>query len=81
MCSQLGSTTMAYLNQVVLGLSTYFFPVDALSEQKKEMCSIIRNPYRLKVILYTDHMIDINDYFNAFPCENPSDHIGDTSLN
>ena len=32
LCDQVGSTTIAHLNQVILGLGAYFFPVNYLSK-------------------------------------------------
>ena len=37
LCGQLGSTTKTHLNQVILGLSAYFFSVNDLSKQKYAM--------------------------------------------
>ena len=32
LCLQIGGTTVTHLNQVILGLGTYFHPVNALSK-------------------------------------------------
>ena len=45
---QVGSTTIAYLNQVILGLGTYFFPMNLL---KRAICRIMRKQLRLNVRL------------------------------
>ena len=41
-CAQLFTTTMAHLNRVILGLGTYFPPVNALSKKNPAMCRGMR---------------------------------------
>ena len=72
---------MAYLNQVILGLGTYFPPVNAFSKQKRAMLHGTRNTCELKVRRYADHIIYLNEYLDAFPVSKASDKIGDMDLN
>ena len=73
--------TTAHLSRIVLGLGTYFFPVNALSKQKRAMRRGIRKSRELKVRLYAGHLIDLNDYLDAFPVAKASDKIGEMELN
>ena len=57
LCVQLGSTTMAHLNQVILGLGMYFTSVNALSKQKRVMRHGMRKTHELKLRCYVSHMI------------------------
>ena len=41
----------------------------------------MRNPRRLKVIIYADRIIDINEYLVTFPGANKSEKKCDTELN
>ena len=34
---EVGSTTTTHLNHIILGLGTYFFPINVLSKQKRVM--------------------------------------------
>ena len=44
LCVQVGGITMSNLNQIILGLGTYFNPVNALTKQKCEMHCGMKNP-------------------------------------
>ena len=48
------------LETIVLGLDSYFFPVDFLSKKKRAMRRVMRKPCGLKVGIYADRLIDIN---------------------
>ena len=61
------STTMAYLDQLSLGLGTYFSPVNALSKQKREMHHTIHNMRELKLRRYATLMIILNGYLIVLP--------------
>ena len=39
LCAQVGITTISHLNPVILGLGTYFPPVNVLSKQKSTRCT------------------------------------------
>ena len=71
---------MTHLNQVFVGLGTYFYPVNALSKQKRAMRHGMSRPRELKVRRYTDRLIYINDYLYAYPGEKAKDNIIDTEL-
>ena len=36
-CDQVGSTSMAHLNRFILGLGTYFYPANVLSEKLRNV--------------------------------------------
>ena len=59
---ELGSTTTTYLNQITLGLGTYFPTIDTLSKQKRAMRCVMRKPRRSKVRCYAARMICLNEY-------------------
>ena len=44
LCSQVGIMAMAHFNQVIIGLGTYFPPVNAFSKQERTMHRGMRNP-------------------------------------
>ena len=52
---------------IILGLYSYFFPVNSLSKQKCAMHRGIRNPRGFKLRQYVAHLIDLNKYFYFFP--------------
>ena len=41
----------------------------------------MRNPRELKLRLYADYIIDLNEYLTAFTGAKASDEIGETKLN
>ena len=43
--AKVGSTTTTHLNRVVLGLGTYFFPVNEFSKQRCAMSQKMIKPY------------------------------------
>ena len=59
LCVQFGSTTMAHLNQVILGLGMYYFPVNSLSKKKIVMHNGIRKTRELKLRRCASHMIEL----------------------
>ena len=59
---EFGSTTTTYLNQITLGLGTYFPTIDTLSKQKRAMRCVMRKPRRSKVRCYAARMICLNEY-------------------
>ena len=71
--AEVGSTTLENLTSISLGLGTHFLPVNALSRQNCAMRRGTRKTCGLKVRCYADHLIDINEYLDVFPGENPSD--------
>ena len=77
----MGSATKANLNHIILGLGTFFSPVNILSKQNHVMCRGMGKSRRLKVRCYTAHLIDLNEYLAEFPGAKASDKIGETELN
>ena len=65
LCSS-GSTNTKYLDCIVLGLGTYFFPVNAVSKQKCAFRCVIRKLLGLKMIKYASCLICIDHYLGAF---------------
>ena len=72
---------MAHLNQVVLGLCTYFYPVNTLSNKKRKTHLIISNIRELKLRRYTNHMVNLNECLSVFSRDHSSDKIGETEFN
>ena len=64
---EVGITTQEILIIIILGLSTYFFPVNVLSKKKHAMHLSMRNPNGLKVIRCAACLIGINKYLAVFP--------------
>ena len=52
---------MAHLNRVILGLGTYFPPVNTLSKKKCAIRRGIGDPCESKVRRYAAHMIELNE--------------------
>ena len=75
------STNIAYLNHIILGLGMYFFPVNALSNQKPSMHHGTRKRHKQNMRNYAACIIDLNEYLAAFPGAKTSDQIGETELN
>ena len=69
------SKTIPHVQNIILGLGTYFFPVNALSKQNRTMRRGTNKPRSLEVIRYGAHMIDLNDYFSVSPGEKEIDKI------
>ena len=46
---EVGSTITTHFNSIILGLSTYYFPINALSEQKRVVRHGMRKPRELKL--------------------------------
>ena len=78
---ELRSTTSENLKSNILGLSTYFFLVNALSKQNRAMRRGMRKLRVLKVRRYAVCMIDLNKYLAVLPGAKASDKICETDLN
>ena len=57
--SEVGFTNSENLKNIILGLGTYFFPVNALSKQKRAMRRVINKQKILKVRRYNACMIEL----------------------
>ena len=66
---------------MILGLGTYFLPVNALSKKNRATCHGIRNPSVSKGRFYVARLIKLNEYLIVFSRENISDKICVTDLN
>ena len=60
LCAKVESTDIKNYNRIILGLGTYFYPINTLSNQKHAMHRRMRNPRELKVRRYAAHMIELN---------------------
>ena len=58
---------MEQFNRVILVFRYVLFPVGTLSKQKRVVLHGMRKTRKLKVRHYADHMIDLNEYSDAFP--------------
>ena len=65
----------------ILGLTLYFFPVIFLSKKKRALHHGMRKLRGLKVRRYTAYLIDLNKYLASFSRGKLSDKIGVTELN
>ena len=65
---------------IILGLGTYFPPINVLSNQKHDMYHGIRKPCKLKVRGYVEHMSEVNKYLAILRWSNTSDKVRDTEL-
>ena len=54
------SATPENMTYIIIGLGTYFFPVNALSKKKRAMSCGMRKLNGLKVRHYADHLIEPN---------------------
>ena len=68
------------LNQIILWLGTYFFPVHAPSKQKQTMRHGKRRPYALEVKIYSVPVTKLNGYLTVFMGSNQNNKIGDMEL-
>ena len=60
-------TTSEHSKFIILGLGTYFFPINSLSRQKRVMFHVMRKLRGLKVRCCAYRMIDLNEYLDVFP--------------
>ena len=65
--AETGIATPENLTSNILGLGTYFLPVNALSKQNRAMRHGMIKPRGLKVRRYSVCLIDLNEYLDAFP--------------
>ena len=59
----IGHTTNKNLNRIILGLGTYFFPINYPSEKNHTMWCGMRKQSELKVRQYAAYLIKTNGYF------------------
>ena len=79
--AEVGSTTSQNSKNIILGLGTYFPPVNALSKRKCAMCRGMKNPRGFKVRFYAACIIDLNKYFSVLPGAKESDECFETEFN
>ena len=65
--SEVVSATSENLASIILGLSTYFFPINDLSKKKRVVRCRMWMPHVLKVRSYDDFLIDLDKYLDVFP--------------
>ena len=75
MCADVEGTNPLTVENIILGLGLYFYPVNLLSKQKRVMRHGMRNTQILKVPQYADRLIDLNEYLDLFPGAKLSDKI------
>ena len=80
LCDQVGSTPIAHLNRFILGIGTYFPPVNELSKQKRSMHRVTRNMLKLKVIHCVACLICLNEYLAALPWAKVNDNKDNMEL-
>ena len=61
------STNHLTVEDIILGLGAYFFPVNFLSKQECAILRVMRKPRGIKLRRYTDFLIDLNEYLDYFP--------------
>ena len=61
------------LTYIILGLVTYFLPVNALPKKNRAMRRGMRKLCGIKVRRYAARLVDLNEYLNVFPREKISD--------
>ena len=75
------STNPLTVQDIVLVLGAYFYPVNSLSKKKRVMRRGIRKPHGSKVRRYTDFLIGLNNYLASFHGAKLNENIGMTELN
>ena len=75
LCLQIGSTTMMYLNQAILGLGKYFPHINVLPQKKYMMHHGMRKLKKLKLRHYTAFMVWLNEYLTVFPGEKANEKL------
>ena len=73
--AEVGSATPENLMSIILGLGTYFSPVNVLSNKNRVMRRGMRMTCSLKGICYADRRIDLDEHLAVFPGSNESDKI------
>ena len=64
--AKIGHTTNKNLNRIILGLGTYFFPINYPSEKNHTLWCGMRKQSKLKVRQYAAYLIKTNEHF-IFP--------------
>ena len=59
-------TTNVNQNQIILGLGTYLFPINALYKKTSVRCQNMINTCALKVRNYSAHMVELDEYLSVF---------------
>ena len=77
---ELDSTIIEQLNLIILGLCYAFFLLMLYQKQKWMICHGMRKPIELKLGLYDDCLVDLNEYMYAFPVSKVSYKICVTEL-
>ena len=60
---------------IIIGLGTYFPPVNALPNKNRTMRRGMRKPRSFKVRCYAARLVDLNEYLHVLPGENISEKI------
>ena len=67
LCANIGHTTSAHLEQILLLLGTHLFTINAFSKQKRAMRHRTRKTCELKARRYAENMAKLNEYLSIFP--------------
>ena len=62
----MGHTTNRSFNRIILGLGTYLYPMNTLSNDFFEIHYGMGKPRGLKFRRYATHTIKLNEYFAVF---------------
>ena len=76
-----GNTFNNHLRIIIKGLLEYFFPVNALSNQKRAMRHIIRKPRDMSFNRFTAQQTEINKFLPVFPGSDTTKKIPAEELN
>ena len=79
LCYQVGITTIAYLNRVIMGLGMYFFCQCVVQNNRVMRCRM-RKPHDLKFRRYAARLIDLDEDLSSFTESKVSDNVVETDL-
>ena len=69
------------MTYIILGLGAYFFPVNALPNQKRAIRCVTRKLHGLKVRCHSSSLVVLNEYLVVLPGKKISDNIYVTEIN
>ena len=81
LCADVEGSNPLTVETIILGLASYFFPVNSLLKQKRAMYRGMKKLCGLKVRRYAARLIDINRYLTSIPGETVLEKIGVTKFN
>ena len=81
LCDHIENMITTHLNKIILGLGTYFPPINALYKKNHATERGMRKSHKLKVSCYAVIMGELNGYLDIFPGSKASDIFRETELN